>query len=346
MKVLKKTLLILFVFSAVSSYAELSVRVRDLSFIDGLKDNQIFGYGVVTGLSGTGDSKCPLSGESLQNFIRNMGIEPENFKSRNIAAVLITAKLDPFVRTGDKIDVTVSSIGDAKSLEGGILIQSPLCGANGRIYAAAQGRLEIPEPSQRNSRLSAVKTSRPVKTVARVTGGGIVERDITPDIVSRNEVLDKEWIFLVLKDWDYGVADRIIKAVAEKYPQAEPAMTFSGKIQLTLPKDTPVQEFIDGVQQLEVTPADRPLVVINHQDGTVVAGGHVLVTEAFVSRAGMVLEIDGTGENRSAVQLEEATTIKDLVDTLNAAGAGTADIIAIMKALKDAGAIHAELIIQ
>lgn len=343
---------------ASGAFADISVKVRDLTVVDGLKSNQIFGYGLVAGLAGTGDSRFNYTDTTLQNFIRSLGMEPEQFQSRNVAAVIVTANLDPFVRVGDKIDVTVSSIGDAKSLEGGMLIQSPLTGANGVVYAAAQGRLEFPENetmrprSYQTTNLTGTggtgmrRTRKPLRTVARVIGGGIVERNLSPTIVTRNEELDKEWIHLILSDWDYGVADRIIKAVAAKYPAAEPAMTFTGRIQLTLPKDIAVQEFIDGVQQIVITPADLPRVVISEHDGTVVAGGNIMLAEAFVSREGLILEITDTSERQSAVDLKEAATVKDLVDAMNAAGAGTGDIIAVMKALKRAGAIHAELIIQ
>ncbi|MDR3237432.1 MAG: flagellar basal body P-ring protein FlgI [Spirochaetia bacterium] len=352
---LKKTAAAFFLplFALSSAFAELSVKVRELTTVDGLKDNQIYGYGLVTGLAGTGDSRFDFSGTTLENFIRNLGIEAEHFKSRNIAAVLVTAKLSPFVRTGDRIDVTVSSIGDAKSLDGGVLLQSPLSGADGNIYATAQGMLELNDSGGSRPRpvtgalASQGARKRPVKTSARISKGGIIERDITPNIVFRdNEQPDKEWIYLIIDDWDYGVADRIIKAVAQKYPSAEPALVPAGKIQLTVLKDVPLQEFIDGIQQIEIVPADRPRVVINEQDGTIVAGGNVQVSDALVSREGLIVEISGSRDKVSASFIKESTTVKDLVDALNAVGAGTADIISIMKALKNAGAIHAELIIQ
>lgn len=353
-KVLRYMLIAVFFILAgsLSLTAELSVKIRELTTIDGLKVNQLYGYGLVTGLAGTGDSKFAFAGTTLENFIRNLGIEPDHFKSKNVAAVLITANLHPFVRTGDKVDVTVSSIGDAKSLDGGVLVQSPLMGADGNIYVTAQGTLEFsdttglrrPRPLQGAQLASGRK--RIVKTSARISGGGIVERDLTPNIIIRDENLDKNWIFLVVDDWDYGVADRIIKAVARKYPESEPSITQSGKIQLTLLKDVPLQEFIDNIQQLEITPVDRPRVVINERDGTIVAGGNVQVSDALISREGLIIEINGTNEQSSALLLNESTTVKDLVDALNAVGAGTGDIISIMKALKSAGAIHAELIIQ
>ena len=347
------TICIIFTANALL-FAELSIKVRELTTVDGLKQNQIYGYGLVTGLAGTGDTKFAFANTTLENFIRNLGIEPEHFKSKNVAAVLITANLDPFVRLGDKINVTVSSIGDAKSLDGGVLVQSPLMGADGNIYATAQGTLEFadstgtrrPRSLNQTGQLAGNARKKPVKTTARITGGGIIERNITPNIIFRDENIDKEWIFLVVDDWDYGLADRIIKAVAKKYPGTEPSMTQSGKIQLTLLKEVPLQELIDGIQQLEVVPPDRPRVVINEKDGTIVAGGNVQVSEALISRDGLIVEINSIDNQTAAQLLNESTTVKDLVDALNAVGAGTGDIISIIKALKNAGAIHAEIIIQ
>ena len=351
-RLIKAFSIIFFLYFAFNPlFAELSVKVRELTVVEGLKDNQIYGYGLVTGLAGTGDSRFNLSGTTLENFIRNLGIEGKSFKSKNIAAVLITAKLSPFVRTGDRIDVTVSSIGDAKSLDGGVLLQSPLLGADGNIYVTAQGILEVADstagsrPRANTGQLAGSK-KKPVKTSAHITRGGIVERDITPNIIFRDNNQDKEWIYLIIDDWDYGVADRIIKAVARKYPASEPVVVPSGKIQLTVLKDVPLQEFIDGVQQIEIAPADKPRVVINEQDGTIVAGGNIQVSEALISREGLIIEISGSRDKMSASTLKESTTVKDLVDALNAVGAGTGDIISIIKALKSAGAIHAELIIQ
>jgi flagellar P-ring protein FlgI len=314
-------------------FAEVSVKVKDISFIDGLKENQVYGYGLVVGLPGTGDTrKTPLTKASLKNLLKNLGMEGDDITSANTAAVLVTAKLPAFVRIGDRIDVTVSSIGDAKSLEGGILVQSPLRGADNAIYAVAQGTLSV----------SRIKNERrAVRTVAQVPGAAMVEREINPEIV-----FDNDKIFIILKEWDYSVANSIIKAVASKYPDSKPVMAKGGKIQINLLKDVSLSEFISSIENIEVTPAYRAKIVVNERDGTIVTGGEVKISAALVSREGLTVEIKETGKKISASELKESSTVKDLVDSLNATGATTVDIISILKALESSGALHAELIVR
>ena len=243
--------------------AEVTVKLRDMVFIDGFKENQVLGFGLVVGLQGSGDSKSLLTQSSLKNLLKNLGLESsEEIKTKNIAAVLLTAKLPPFARVGDRVDVSVSSIGDAKSLEGGVLVQSPLKGADSRIYVVAQGPLSL--------NLSTVKgAGKGIKTVAQIAGGGIVERGVEPEFISKNT------LSLVLKHWDFSVASQIMKAVAEKYPEAKPAVQMSGKILVNLPKDVPLADFIAGIEALEITPVYEARVVVNEKDGTIVMGGEV-----------------------------------------------------------------------
>ncbi len=212
--------------------AEITVKVKDIAFIDGLKENQVFGFGLVMGLQGTGDSQSVLTQSALKNLLKNIGLqEDETIKSKNTAAVLVTGKLPPFVRVGDKITVTVSSIGDAKSLEGGVLVQSPLRGADNAIYAVAQGSLSFDEPA---------RGRKSVKTAARIINGGIVEREIEPEIVVENGVS------LVMKNWDFFEADQIIKAIARSI-RGQPGLGEGGKIRLSLPK-TSLREFISTIE--------------------------------------------------------------------------------------------------
>jgi flagellar P-ring protein precursor FlgI len=328
-------------FLAFGSYgsAEVSVKIKDISFIDGLKENQVYGYGLVVGLPGTGDSrKTPLTKASLKNLLKNLGMEGDDVTSANTAAVLVTAKLPPFVRVGDRIDVTVSSIGDASSIEGGILVQSPLRGADNIIYAVAQGSLSVPRI--KNER-------RAIRTMAHVPGGAVVEREIRPEIVFRDKDDENRfYIFIVLEKWDYTMANSVIKAVASKYPESKPVMVNSGKIQLTLMKDVSLPEFISSIENIEITPAYRAKVVVNERDGTIVTGGEVKISAAMVSREGLTVEIRETGKKISASALSETATVKDLVDSMNATGATTVDIISILKALDASGALHAELIVR
>jgi len=235
--------------------------------------------------------------------------------------------------------VTVSSIGDAKSLEGGILIQSPLRGGDGAIYAVAQGTLSVPRI--KNER-------RAVRTVAQIDGGAVVEREIYPEIVYRDKdnKEDQDKIFIVLREWDYTVGNSIIKAVANKYPESKPVMASGGRIQVSLLKDISIPEFISTIENIEIAPAYRARVVVNERDGTIVTGGEVKVSAAMVSREGLTVEIKETGKKVAASELKDTASVKELVDSLNATGATTSDIISILKALEASGALHVELIVR
>lgn len=312
--------------------AQVSVKVRDIAFIDGLKENQVFGYGIVVGLQGSGDSKkSPIAQSSLQSLLKNLGLDGSEIATKNTAAVLLTAQLPAFVRVGDRVDITVSSIGDARSLEGGVLVQSVLKGGDNNVYVAAQGQLSIQKSRD---------GGRGVRTVASVQGGGLVEREISSDVVNSGS------LSLVLKNWDYSVASSIIKEITAKYPESKPEVTSGGKIKLILPEKVNISEFISAVENIEVTPVYRARVVINERDGTIVTGGEVKISEAMVSREGVTVEIAGSDKKNSAVLLKEAATVKDLVDAMNSMGAGTRDIIAILKALKEAGSLHADLVVK
>lgn len=311
-------------------FGEVTVKIRDLTHLDGLKENQVFGFGLVVGLPGTGDSKSSLTRTSLKNFLKSLGMEADKFVSKNSAAVLVTATLPPYVRVGDHIDVRVSSIGDAKSLAGGVLVQSPLKGADNRVYAVAQGSLQMNRPA----------TGKEISTVAVISNGAVVERNITPDIL-----FNKQNIQLVLKNPDYGVADRIIKAIEKKYKDIKPELTREGKIRVPIVKDVSLQEFISTIQELQVKAGNRARVVVNERNGTIVAGGDVRISQSLVSREGLMVQI-GEQKKKAVSLIKDSSTVKELVDALNGIGASTRDIIAILKALKTAGSLHAELIVK
>lgn len=311
-------------------YAQGAVKVGDLTAVNGLKQNQVFGYGIVVGLQGTGDTKSPLAESSVKNMLSHLGLEGHDIQTKNTAAVLVTATLPPFVRIGDKVDVQVSSIGNAKSLAGGVLIQSPLKGADGQTYVVAQGTLSV----------GSSEGGRAVNTNGTIVNGGIVENEIVPAVIQDDAVM------LVLKQWDYRVADDIVKAVLEKYPESEAAITENGRISIKKKDDVPLGEFIGSIQELTVSPSQKARVVVHEQDGTIVTGGEVMVSEAMVSRNGMVVEIAGARKKQNVAHLKESTSVKELVDALNAVGATTEDVIAILKALKDSGALHAELVVK
>jgi flagellar P-ring protein precursor FlgI len=311
--------------------AEIPVKIKDLAAFDGLKSNHIFGYGLVIGLQGSGDARSTVTETTLKNLMKNLGVDSQKLSVKNTAAVLITAELPPFVRVGDKINVSVSSVGDAKSLAGGTLVQTLLKGADGNTYAVAQGQLEIP---------SGRAKPMTIKTNAMIMGGAIVERAIAPELVTDNSVS------LLLYNWDFSVADQITKEVEKKYPDSKPAVTAEGKIKINLINDISLAEMLSVIENMEVTPDYKGRIVINEKDGSIVAGGSVRVTQAMISREGLMVEIAGTDKKTTASLIEDSATISELVEALNEIGATTSDIIAILKGLKSCGALHAELIIR
>ena len=327
----------IFSFMTVSIRGEVPVKVKNICFIDGYKINQVYGYGIVVGLQGTGDSKSNLTRNSLKNLLSSMGLQDTEPVTKNTAAVIISATVPPNLRIGEKIDVFVSSVGDAKSLAGGILVQSSLKGGDGQVYAAAQGKISLP---------SAENTRSTIKTSGIITGGGVVERDIKPEFIFKRTTDEKNFLYLVLTKWDYATADKLTKALKEKLNNSEIGLGENGKISITIDESIPLTEFIANIEDIEIVPEIRATVVVNEKDGTIVTGGNVTISEAMVSRKGMTIQIESSNKKLSAYALKESATVKDLVDSLNAVGANTEDIISILKALKDSGALHADLIVK
>lgn len=336
MKIIKILYIVSFIFFTLNLNAEIPVKVKNICFIDGYKTNQAYGYGLVVGLQGSGDSKSSLTRNSLKNLLSSMGLQESNPVTKNTAAVIVSATLPPNLRVGEKIDINVSSIGDAKSLAGGILVQSPLKGGDGLIYVVAQGKISF--PSGENMRSS-------VKTAGIVVGGGVVEKEIKPDFIFKTAD-NKEYLNLVLNKWDYSTADKLIKELKKKLKNSEVNLADNGRIGITIDSAIPLSEFISNIENIEVVPETRATVVINEKDGTIVTGGNVTISEAMVSRRGMMVQIENSDKKLSASILKDSSTVKDLVDSLNAVGANTEDIISILKALKDSGALHADLVIK
>lgn len=319
--------IIIIIFFVLPLFSEVPVKIKELVSIDGLKENQVYGYGLVIGLQGTGDSKVKLTQSSLSNVLKNLGLNDENINSKNIAAVLVTATLPAYVRLGDRIDVTVSSIGDAKSLENGLLLQSALKGADDMTYVVAQGVV------------STAGDKRKGATIGRIVSGGIVEREILPEIVKEGKIK------FSLLNFDFSVAKEIKTAVEKKYPDSQPSIE-KGFIQCTVPQNISVVDFIADIENIEIVPVYSARVVINERTGTIVMGGDIRVSQAVISKQGVTITIEETRKKGSMYLLKDAATVKDLVDSLNYIGMSTQDIIAILKAMKQAGCLHAELIVQ
>lgn len=336
------------------------VRIKDVARVQGVRDNQIFGLGLVVGLQGTGDgSGSRANVQMIANMLENFGISvsPDDLRMRNIAAVMVTADLPTSLRAGDRIDVTVSSIGDARSLQGGYLLQTPLQAANGQVYAVAQGPVSIGGVAGRGSGAQSTHT-----TVGVVPNGAIVERELqTKDLAAEG------WVSLVLMEPDFTTAHRLAEVVNAVFGAGLANARDQATVEIQVPSDylSNVVPFIAKLEELPIRPDSNARVVINERTGTVVMGAQVRIAPVVVSHGNLKVQV-GNGENQdmfggtggffgelrgpeqrygTTTMLGGAPSVQELVDALNAVGASPRDIIAILQAVKAAGALFGELII-
>ncbi|EHQ04933.1 flagellar basal body P-ring protein FlgI [Leptonema illini] len=331
---------------------EKGIRIKDLARIDGVRSNQLLGYGIVIGLQGTGDQRSKLALRSMQNLLANLGQDASsNLELKNVAAVLVTAEIPPFAKKGDRITVVVSSIGDAKSLDGGVLVQTPLQAGNGELYAVAQGPL-----------LSAAREGRSndsPKNVAVVPGGALIEKDL------RETTLADRRLRVQLRDFDFTTLSRVHQAILpltqEETLKGMEAKIEGGSVLVTLPENVEPIGLLSRIENLRVQPSYKARVVINQRTGTIVFGGDVRIDPVAVSRPpsgngrfrlqrqeayqGIYVRSPGGQQKDETVQQIEASSVAELVGALNKLGAGVRDIISILEALRDSGALHAEVVI-
>jgi len=343
---------ILFFMLLLTSYLD-AAKISSVANIIGVRDNQLIGYSLVVGLQKTGDgttSKFTL--QSISNMLKAMNIDmdPVDIKSKNVAAVVVTAKLKPFSRQGDKFDITVSSIGDAKSLEGGTLLMTPLKGVDGKIYALGQGALSI---GGKNGR-GAGSASHP--TAGLVYGGGLVEREIKHDLYHQN------YVTLSLKESSFTNAISIQNSINKAYSTQVAVALDPRTIKLKRPDTFSMIEFIADVQNQEIDYKQNLKIIINERTGTIVSGVGIEVKPIIITHGDItvkvkesnkVIETDGSvkvddnlviGLNESEVYTKEGTTtVANLTRSLQKLGATPKDIIAIIEAMKSAGAIAADL---
>jgi len=330
-----------------------ATKINDVANIVGVRDNQIIGYSLVVGLKKTGDgttSKFTL--QSISNMLKAMNIDmnPIDIKSKNVAAVVVTAKLAPFARQGDQFNVTVSSIGDAKSLEGGTLLMTPLKGVDGKIYALAQGSVSI---GGRNSR-GAGSESHP--TTGMVFNGGLVEREILIDLYH------KEYVTLSLKESNVKNSVSVQKAINSFY-NTQIAVAMDPKtIKLKRPKNRSMIEFLAEVQDIDMTYKPKNKIVINERTGTIIAGVGIEIKPIVMTHGDITIKVKEqatldkpagsmTVDENLVIGLNEneiytktgTTTVANLVRSLQKLGASPKDIISILEAMKSAGSIAAEL---
>lgn len=327
---------------------EEGVRLKDLARIQGVRTNQLLGYGIVVGLPGTGDTRSTLASTSIQNLLGNLGqnFSEKELRARNIAAVIVTAEIPPFARKGDRINVTVSSIGDAKSLENGVLVQTPLQAGNDQIYAVAQGPISATDRRNKNDDAG--------KTVGVVLNGAMVEKDLQESLFQNREIR------IQLRSFDFTTLDRVHKKVQSTFPELKATIDGSSVV-ITVPENQEPVSWIARVEQLRVEPNYPARVVINERTGTIVMGGDIRVDPVAISRGGVQLQINASREayqgvyvappagNEKAKQTTQefsGASIAEIVEALNEMGASVQDIISILEALRDSGALHAELVVM
>jgi len=343
-----------------------AVRLKDLAFVKGVRSNQLTGYGLVVGLNTTGDKdQTEFTRASLASVLARMGVgvDPAAIKVKDVAAVMVTSSLPPFAGAGSRIDVLVSATGDASSLEGGTLLMTPLYGADGKIYAIAQGPISVGGFSAGGSAGSSVQKNHP--TVGRLVGGGSVEREL-PFSIEGQHAFD-----LVLRDEDFTTAKRMADKINEHFGPKVAWAPDPGTIRIQVPdkQRDGVVSFLAEVESLEVEPDQVARVVLNERTGTVVMGNNVRISTVAVahgslsvtitannqvsqpapfSRGGRTTEV--TNQDVSAVEEEAhltvvkgAVTIDELVRGLNAMGVTPRDLISILQAIKASGALSAEL---
>lgn len=308
-------------------------RLKDLVTVKGVRENPLIGYGLVIGLNGTGDGGGEITNTSLKKMFQTLGLNPQReVTSKNVAAVIVTAKLPAFGRMGQKLDVIVSSIGDASSLAGGTLLVTPLKGGDGQIYAVANGPLSI----------GGLEKGKKLATTARIPDGGIVERELE---LSFNE---KKAVRLALNNPDFTTAARIERTVNQELGGKYATATDSATIDVIIPSfyERKVVELLALIENFKVVADVSAKIVINERTGTLVAGGDIVIKKSAVSHRDMVLEVKGGDEGSgkaSIVNLDQATTINDLVKALNALGTSPEDLISIFQALKQNGSLVAEI---
>lgn len=302
------------------------VRVKDIAHVLEARDNQLMGFGLVAGLKNTGDTiQTQFTKQALTNLLSRMGIVPQEreFRSRNIAAVMVTAKLPPYAQVGQKIDVAVSSLGDATSLQGGVLLMTPLMGADDNVYAVAQGSLAVGFSGMEGGQVTAIEKRQ--TNAGRIISGAIVEREVPVSV-------NQDYITVVIDKPDYTTASRIVTAMREAgIPgRARDAAT----IIVARAPNQDIVDYISAIENLTIVPDSVARVVINELTGVVVMGENVKIAPVAVSYGDVnVVVSSGTG----------GATIADLVSALNAVGIKPKDLVALIHAIKSAGAISADV---
>ena len=341
-----------------------TVRIKDITDVEGARGNQLTGVGLVTGLNGTGDNS-PMAVQMMRNMMRNFGVtlDARSVRTRNLAVVALTATLPPYTRPGQTIDVNVNTMGNASNLQGGVLVQSPLRAADGQVYAVAQGPVIVGGSSAQGANASRTQN---VPTAGRIPGGAIVEREVPSDYTMGGQVA------LLLRQPDFTTAQRIADAINRAYGVVAYAVD-AGRVEVNLPGQY-VQAptaFLANMGGIEIEPDTIAKVAVNERNGTVVMGGNVRISAVSVAHGNLVVSVGETAsvvqpepfsggatvvtgrtditadeEGGSVIAMPSTTTVRDLTRVMNSLGARPRDIIEILQAISKAGALHGELVVM
>jgi len=354
------------VLAAISAGAEETVHsalIRDIATVEGVRENPVVGYGLVVGLKGTGDRQQTIfTVQTLANVLQRLGVQipPATVVVKNIAAVFVTATLPPFATPGTRLDVTVSSAGDARSLEGGMLLLTPLYAADGQVYAAAQGPLVLGGYSA-GSGGNSKELNHP--TVGRIPGGGLVERDSSVDLEKMN------MLTILLSEPNFSTAEQVAGAINRQLRDVKATVKDSRRIEIERgPGERDVPALLAQIENLRVEVRRRAKVVINERTGTIVMGRDVRLGAVSILHGGIAIEVTtklavsqpaplGQGETKVVpettvnaqeaasrrIELNEGASVDQLVNGLQKIGATSRDVIAILQAIKAAGALDADL---
>jgi flagellar P-ring protein precursor FlgI len=364
------TRMYLLVFLSLAALADVRAgRIKDLTLIEGGRDNQLVGYGLVVGLAGDGDSNATTTLRSVANVLQRYGltVAATDIKAKNVAAVMITADIAAFLKPGARLDVTVAAMGDAKSLQGGVLLQTPLLAADGRAYAVAQGPVVIGGFLGGSGGAGGATVQKNHPTVGVMSNGGIVEREIPAEFVHDNQLR------LLLHNPDFTSASRMVDAINAVYPGAAAAPD-AATVSVRLPAGSAGREvaFISDLGAIEVTPDTLARIVINERTGTIVATSTVHISHVAIAHGSLTITVtsnvavsqpnpfNNSGQTTAVPStqtsvsetkggftiLNDPPTIERLAAALNALGVSTREMMAIFQSLKRAGALQAELVIN
>lgn len=332
MKLRTKLLFLLIVLLASQSYA---ARLKDIASIRGVRENQLIGYGLVVGLKGTGDSKAEFTSKSFARLLDKLGmkLDSQDISSKNIAAVIVTSTLPAFGKAGNPLDVTVNSIGDATSLVGGTLLQTPLRAGNDQIFAVAQGAISV---------LGDGKEVH--STVGQMPNGAIIERDVSSDFATR------KMFRLTLHNPDFTTAARTILTINKELGGQYATAKDSATIDIITPFafENRGVELLATIEAIEINPDQKARVVINEKTGTIVIGDKVRISKVAISHGSIALKVTDSKGKKTASDdkitvLETGVSVGDLVQSLNKLGVSPKDLISILQSIKTAGALHGEL---